>query len=87
MAVERRPVAASAVVAVGMSKPAWASILSWSAPPAATPPGTARPTAFPAVCEHATSNQALAPSAIRCSSQIATKLAASSTATTTNHAG
>ena len=40
-----------------------------------------------AVCEAATSNQSLVPSAIRCSSQIATKLAASRTSTTANQAG
>ena len=87
MPVESSPDAARAVVAIGTSKPAWASIFSCSAPPAATPPGTARPTALPAEWEQATSNQSLVPSAIRCSSQMATKLTPSRIRTTTNHAG
>jgi hypothetical protein len=51
----------------------------------APPPGTIRPTALPASCEQATANQSRVRSAIRLSSQIATKLAASNAAATTTH--
>ena len=58
-----------------------------SGPPAAPPPGTVELTALPTSCEVAMSVQCRLEVEIAMSSQTHAKLAASSTAITTNHAG
>ena len=65
VAVDSRPTAVSDVVTVVPSNPARVSIWYWVAPPVATPPGSARLSAFPASCAVATSNQLWVPIAIR----------------------
>src|SRR5680860_212593 len=85
--VESNPTAVSPVVARVALNPARTSMLIWRAAPVATPPGRARLSAFPASCEHATSNHSSALSATRVSSQMLTKARTWSTATAMNQAG
>ncbi len=77
----------SAVLAVGRSNPARVSIWYMVVPPVAAPPGSARLSAFPVSCAHATSNQLSVSRAMRIRSQMHPNAAASSTKIGTNHAG
>ena len=77
----------SAVLAVGPSNPERLSIWNIVAPPVAAPPGSARLSALPVSCAHATSNHLSVCSAMRIRTQMHQNAAASSTKIGTNHAG
>ena len=63
------------------------SIWYWSVPDAAIPPGITRPSALPASWEVPTAYQLFVCSAMRWSSQMQTKLAASTRRAATNQPG
>ncbi len=67
--------------------PARTSIRYWSVPAAATPPGMTLPNALPASWDIATGNQRFVCSAIRWSSQTATKESASTANATAIQSG
>ncbi len=85
--VDRSPTAVSAVVVRVPRKPARRSISYCVAPPVAAPPGSARLSALPVSCAHATSNQASVFNATRINTQIDTNASDSSTKIGTNQSG
>ena len=67
--------------------PAWGSMRYCSAAAVAAPPGMTRPRAFPASCDVATAKSWSVPSAMRCTCQMQTKLAAWNATIAPSHAG